>query len=64
MIDTFKVLKMDEKALRRLVAKQQVEMAQSDLNWAGSGHPDDYPLYEEALAEAKRVKREVYKETR
>ena len=54
------IMRMDERALRRLVARLQVEIAEHELRWAGGGHPDDRPLHEQELADARRVKREVY----
>ena len=64
MKTTAQILAMSELALRRLVARQQIEIADHERGWAGSGHPDDWPAYDKQLTTARRVKREVYAATK
>lgn len=55
------ITKLTLKQLRRLVAQQQVRLAQHDLAWAGSCGPDAMNAADERLAEAKRIRVEVHR---
>lgn len=55
------ILSMSERDLRRLVARQQAVIAEHELDWSrGGAEPGTWHTYEKALADARRIKREVY----
>ena len=56
-------MRMDERALRRLVARLQVEVAKHERAWSRSGDPAWFADFDEELKQAQSTKREVYAST-
>jgi len=55
------IMSLDLDAARRLIARQQVRLAEHERSWAGGCGPDAADEADEYLRKARRTKRQVYK---
>lgn len=58
------ILNMSPRDLRRLVAHQQVEIAQHEKAWTSNRYENDSRERNINLVESKQVKRDVYEATK
>lgn len=64
MRDARYIAQLNVGQLRRLVTRQQVAIAEHEYGWALGSDPAEFAHYKEKITAAKRIKKEVYADTK